>query len=83
MRGQIDRLRSGRDIFKDKYEAEQARLAESERRASDLESRLAAKSENDVSQAATTSDFTELVERLKRLPRRVRMFSRNNGNASR
>ena len=65
MRGQIDRLRSGRGIFKEKYEAAQARLAESERRASDLESRLAAKSENDVSQAATTSDFTELVERLE------------------
>ena len=65
MRAQIDRLRSGRDVFKEKYEAAQARLAESERRASDLEGRLAAKSEDDVSQAATTSDFSELVERLE------------------
>ena len=65
MRAQIDRLRSGRDVFKEKYEAAQARLAESERRASDLEGRLAAKSEVDVSLTATTSDFSELVERLE------------------
>ena len=65
MRAQIDRLRAGRGVFKEKYGAAQARLAESERRASDLEGRLAAKSEDGVSQAATTAGFTELVKRLE------------------
>ena len=32
MRAQIDRLRSGRGVFKEKYEAAQVRLAESEKR---------------------------------------------------
>ena len=65
MRAQTNRLRSGRGVFKEKYEAAQVRLAESERRASDLEGRLAAKSGAGVSQAATTADFTELVNRLE------------------
>ena len=65
MRAQIGRLRSGRGVFKEKYEAAQVRLAESDRRASELESRLTAKSEPGVSRAATTADFTEFVNRLE------------------
>ena len=67
MRAQIDRLRSGRGVFKGKYEYEgaQVRLAESERRASELESRLA-ESELDTSRASTTNDFDELANAWRR-----------------
>ena len=64
-RAEIDRLRSGRDVFKEKYEAAQVRLAESERRAAVFEARLAAKSEAGASPAATTADFAGLSKRLE------------------